>query len=252
MTTDPCAQVRRWLVAGEHAPAVPGVALTAHVAGCPHCRGALATLLAHLLSQPPAGDTSCDACVDDLPAYVELERAQGTAVAARTYPHIWWHLWTCPDCAEGFENLAWLLDAEERGLLPAPPSLPGVQRLPAFPPLRLGREFLHAVFGPQLSLGARWHEGDDPLFLGEHDLPGCHVSIHVHQVDRGQWDLEITVEPPLAGQIVVIFGAARYQADLVHGRVARVRAIPSALLAGQAGPDMQIVFEHEPSDGPHS
>lgn len=251
MTSDPCARVRRWLVASEDSLAVPSVALSAHVAGCPHCRGALAALLARLLAQPSVGGASCDACADDLPAYAELERAQGAAVAARTYPQVWWHLWTCPDCAEGYENLARLLDAEAAGLIAAPPTLLAVRDLLPFPPIRLGRGFLHAVFGPQLRQGTSWHEGDDPLFLGEHDLHGCHVSIHVHQIDHEHLDLEITVEPPIEGRIVVTFGAAHYRAVLVNGRVAHVQAIPIALLADQAGPDLQIMIEREHGDYPH-
>lgn len=245
MTTDPCAQVRRWLSAGEASPSVPSIALSAHVANCPHCRGALAALLAQLLGQPPVGDSSCDACADDLPAYAELERAQGGAAAARAFPQLWWHLWTCPDCAEAFEHVTRLLDAEAADLIAAPPVMPVVPYRPLLPPIRLGRGFLHAVFGPQLRQGMAWHDGNDPLFLGEHDLPNCHVSIHVHHIDHEHWDLEITVEPPVEGRIVVTFGAARYRAALVHGRVAQVRAIPIALLADQAGPDMQIVIERE-------
>lgn len=248
MTANMCADVRRWLASAEGAAAAPDAGLVAHMTGCAQCRGALASMLASLTDAPPPGEPSCADCGADLAAYVEIERSLGVAAAARTYPDVWWHLWTCPDCAESAESVAHLLDAEATGLIAAPPALPRVVHQPAPPAIRLTRSFLHAVFAPQLGLGARWHDGDDPLVLTERDLPGCRITIQVRQHPGGQCELEVTVIPPVIGHIIVQLGELRYRAALVDGRVAQVRAIPARALADRSGPDLQVVIERTNGD----
>lgn len=245
MTAISCAQLRLWLSSAQDPPELPDVDTAAHVVSCAHCRGALAGIVAHLFAPPP-GDVSCDDCADDLPAFVELEQAQGAVVAARSFPQIWWHLWTCPDCLEATERLSLLLAAEKTGLLAPPPRL--MPALPLLPPIRLERSFLHAVFAPQFSLGARWHEGDDPLVLAERSLPQHHLLLNVRQQGQDQWELELVVEPPVSGQIVLRFGDLQYRAMLNDGRTAVISALPLSLLADRHGPDMLICFEREHDD----
>jgi hypothetical protein len=246
MTSDPCAELRRWLARPDaHAP--PDAALVAHVASCPRCRGELATMLAGLLDAPLADDPSCDACADDLPAYAELVQMQGELVAARHYPAIWWHFWTCPNCAALAEDLATLLAAEAAGEL-APPRLrekPAPPAALALPPIRLGREFLHAVFAPQQVLGAAWNGDGDQLFLAEETLPGYRLTIHVRQEGPDHWALEVSIEPPVGGALVVRFAETVFRAPLVGGHTGRVSGIPAALLTDHAGPDMQLAIERE-------
>jgi hypothetical protein len=59
----------------------------------------------------PAGtEVSCEACFEQLDAYVELERAGADAEAA--VPGMGAHLVGCPACAEDHEALHALLDAD--------------------------------------------------------------------------------------------------------------------------------------------
>lgn len=64
-------------------------------------RDTLVLLLDELLEHPPVpAEIDCDACDDDLAAFIDLEQEQHTRVAAHTYPQVWWHLWTCPACQD--------------------------------------------------------------------------------------------------------------------------------------------------------
>jgi hypothetical protein len=250
MIGDPCAELRRWL-ASPGADSSPDPTLVAHVAGCPRCRGELARLSAELVAPPPEHQPSCETVADDLPVYVEFERAQGEVAAARQYHATWWHLWTCPACAGVASDLSMLLAAEAEGELGPPPLLkpmpaPAVALTPS--PLRLARELLHAVFAPQQLLGATWNGGDDRLFLAEETLPGYRLVIHVRQESSEHWVLEVSVEPPVTGELVVQLADAHFRARLLDGRHARLRGIPTALLAGKTGPDLLLSIEREADD----
>lgn len=247
MTSPICAEVQRWL-AQSAGSAAPSPELAAHVAACPRCRGALAALLAALLTPPPHKTISCNACIDDLPAWIEREQAQGIAVAARRYPHVLWHLWTCPECAEAAEGIKLLLAAEDEGRIARPPLLVPPQRRPALPTLHLERGFLHAVFAAQFALGARWSDDDDALLITESELSGCGIAIYLRRHDPPYATLEILIEPPVAGTACIRFGDAVFHAALVGGHTARIDGIPSQLLTDTAGPDMQIELELERDD----
>jgi hypothetical protein len=247
MNGDPCVRTRNWL-GSSVSLAPPEPALVAHVAACVRCRGALAALLADLLGAPLPGSTSCKACSDDLPAYAELERAEGDVAAARGYPAVWWHLWICPDCAALAEDLAMLLAAEAAGVIMPPPRLRDTPTPPvtlALPSIRLARAFLHAVFAPQQLLGTTWSSGDDRLLLSEETLPGYRLVIHVYQERPEHWALELSVAPPVAGDIVVRFAEAVFREPLIDGLTARLGGIPAALLTDQSGPDMLLTIERE-------
>ena len=61
----------------------------------------------------PAGpEVTCEACFEHLDRYVELERAQGDAVAEAAVPGMRAHLEGCPACAEEHEGLLALLAAD--------------------------------------------------------------------------------------------------------------------------------------------
>lgn len=243
MIDQECIQVRHWLATpGPLAPA-PDAALSMHVANCLHCRGVLAALLAELVVAPPLVSQSCDACSDDMPAYVELEHNQGSFIAARSFPEVWWHLWTCAECSQSAKMIKRLLQAEAAGELPAAPVLPPLPRRSLLPSICLDRHFLHSVFAPQLSLGVSWGDDSDALLLSEHRLTDCQVTIHVIQHTEQSWDLRISVEPPVIGDIIVDFGDLHYRARLIDGQNAHISGISAILLANKSGPDLLISIE---------
>ncbi len=240
MTQKECVQVRRWLSSSDIGTLEPDAEQIQHVAGCLSCQGALAALMAELVIAPPLIVQSCDAVYDELPAYLELEQEQGKLVAAQSFPQVWWHLWTCPECSQATADIKKLIEAEAAGLLPVAPLLPPKPRPAPMPTIRLDRHFLHAVFAQHLYLGREWSESSDALFLTEHRLSDCQVTIHVIQQGEQSWDLTIRVEPPLQGDIRVDIGDQHYRAKLVDGQNAHIRGIPSSLLADKNGPDLLI------------
>ncbi len=96
--------------------------LIAHIAGCSSCRGALLLMAASLDMAPP--DTlprlTCAMAQPALAPYIELERAD-PAAAAQAFPSLWWHLWSCPDCAEAYRLTHLMLDAAAAGEIPPLP-----------------------------------------------------------------------------------------------------------------------------------
>lgn len=93
-----CTSLHTWRDAPDaHLPSIAG-----HIVACPRCRGRLLIVIVALAVLPEIDDdSSCDACDADLAAFLDLEQLSGPVEAARTYPHVWWHLLACPDCAEG-------------------------------------------------------------------------------------------------------------------------------------------------------
>jgi hypothetical protein len=106
MTTEhiPCTTIQTWLTSADLAQNPPPPLLVDHVAGCARCRGVLLLIVAELLHAPlTVAATTCDHCMDDLAASLDMERDEGIAQAIRAYPHVWWHLWICAECALTYE-----------------------------------------------------------------------------------------------------------------------------------------------------
>jgi hypothetical protein len=255
MSDQQCEAVRRWLRQSEPAtlPAHPPSELVAHIASCPACRGLLAAGAADLLGVPAArGDLPCDQCQDVLDEYIDCERRQGVAVAVQRYPDVWWHLWTCLDCAEVYDLTNALVDAEEQVGLPIPAAVAPEQpawhaRLPT-PPLvgirlQLPRAFLHSVFAPQAALGGAWSGGEHESLFAEEQLEEYHIALHVRQRSGTFWAIGIAVTPPLAGWAVLSFGELRFRAPFDQHGQATIAEIPLALLTDRAGPDLLMTIE---------
>jgi hypothetical protein len=100
-----CADVRRWLRQAvlSNDRTLPDPQISMHIAACPHCRGALALLAVEALGLTAAlQNITCQRAEEQLPALIEQEAAEGNAAAIRTYPLIWWHIWTCDVCTETY------------------------------------------------------------------------------------------------------------------------------------------------------
>ncbi|NTW02401.1 MAG: hypothetical protein HGA19_14170, partial [Oscillochloris sp.] len=91
----------------------------AHIQGCARCRHAL-HLLSESLGLPPAITIpayTCVTCQSQLASYIDRELSDPIA-AAQAFPGIWWHLWSCPDCAEVYRMTHMLLEARRSGEIP--------------------------------------------------------------------------------------------------------------------------------------
>jgi uncharacterized protein YbaR (Trm112 family) len=122
MHDDTCPDVRELIDSLQQSS--PGAktprAILDHIAACPVCRGALLLFMAHLLQASPSTlNTTCPECQYDLAAYIDEECQAGFISAYKAYPHVWWHLWTCADCAQTYHLISTIRDAEQNGdLLP--------------------------------------------------------------------------------------------------------------------------------------
>ncbi|RRR66566.1 MAG: hypothetical protein EI684_20555 [Candidatus Viridilinea halotolerans] len=233
MTSESCAAVGQWLMQhDEHLPPAP---LVSHVEQCHVCQTALLALVSGKLAMPLPQNLLCDAVAGDLPAMLELERSDGAAAAARAYPDLWWHLWTCPSCAEIYHATALLLTATDEGLLPFP--LPQVDQ----PLLRLTRPFLTAVFAPQLAAGATWQSSaPSRQLLAEEELPDGRISLYVGAEDAHHWYLELHMHPPRSGTLLLALGEEIYSVPLLQQYTAQISALPLTFLYNRDGAELVV------------
>ncbi|MBP1467679.1 hypothetical protein EYB53_018335 [Candidatus Chloroploca sp. M-50] len=235
MSSSPCVEVHHWLAAYDEAP--PPVALVAHVQDCARCQTALLTFLAERIGIPAPRDPSCATTEMDLPAMLDVERSEGAVAAARAFPDVWWHLWTCPLCAEVYHDTAVLMDATDAGVLTAP--LPQAHQ----PTLRLSHTFLANVFAPQLAAGAAWNSATPELQLvAEEDVPEGRISLSVGAHDVDQWCLEVRVHPPHPGTVLVGLGEQVFVQALRDDQVALLTHLPLATLTDPDGPELAIAL----------
>lgn len=252
MTTHECFEVQDWLreafTANNVQPATP--ARATHIAGCATCRGALLLLMVDILGEPAAPSVQCDACLDDLPAYIDHEAQAGAAAAAREYPHVWWHLWTCAECAA-------LYDFTRMAQRPAPPA-PARQRQPEStrmpeparpaplrrPLVRLSRSILNRILpAPSSLLGATRGRNTDPIVISEHSVEGRHLRLSLEEQSDQHCRLIIEMMPPPLGWIVVQLGSQEFRARFDEQGYALVNDIPISILIATDGPDLVLELE---------
>ena len=236
-----CADVRRWMResirSGDLTP--PSPALSAHVEQCASCRGALLAMVAAATELPPtAFSTTCQKCLDDLPAYIEQELDDATSVL-RTYPHVWWHLLTCRECAETYRLTRTLVEATRNGQLAAPPR----PRQITFPSIvQLSRQILNLVLAPAPTLGlaTRGSRGRPLVLAEDDDAQGYAITLSVQPQSDGTWRVMIRAVPPPIGHMVLTLGEATFQTAFDTQGVAVVPDVPAPLLVHPDGPDLVV------------
>jgi hypothetical protein len=249
MNTSFCSDVQAWLTSLDNTdvPPAPPPALADHVSTCPCCRAALLLILVAVL--PAARDieqTSCDQCQDDLAAYIDIEHDSGITEALTAYPHVWWHLWTCADCSTAYQMVIAIQAAEIAETL-APMPLTIHANRPALRPIRpilrtitIPHMWFTRILVPQF--GATWGHGDDDAVIYENEDESYQITVSVRK-QSGQWQIEVMIDPPVAGDMVLTLGAETFRARIAPNGSASVGPIPAALLTGATGPAVTIVIE---------
>jgi hypothetical protein len=226
------------------------------VAPSPDQHDELVQVMAEMLDIPAAPPVmDCETCLADMPAFLELEAQQGSATAARTYPHVWWQLWQPGECAEAYLAACALQQAAQQGTLPAPPSLPAADSSRVVL-LRLCREFLGSMLplpthSQVLGMAMAGRTGQQEIVLvdDEDTDDGYHVSMSVREQSHENWDILIRVSPLPDGSLVLKMGQEEFRAPLdPHGH-ALFSGIPSALLATADAPGLMVALE--PHEGSH-
>jgi predicted anti-sigma-YlaC factor YlaD len=248
MDTQRCAAVQLWMqetLRSRH-PLLPDPALTAHIAVCDRCRGAL-LLLAYAALGGDATAIDCARCAEDLPAWIEAEQDDPVR-ALRSYPAVWLHLLTCPACAELYRLSRLLVDAQQEGRIALPQLIP---LTPAAPPRRqrlvaLTRPFLNHALPTPLALIGVTRGSTGPVILLDGDAEsGKQIVFSVQEQPDQRWLVVVHVTPPVAGWLVLSLGASSFRARFDDQGHAMVTDIPTELLAAHDGPDLEIGFEQD-------
>ncbi len=251
-----CADVQSWMrnIVQPDKLILPTPALAAHVAGCPLCRGAFALLAAKAVDLPSlTGPITCRQCEEDLAAFIEQEAEETSATAIRTYPLVWWHLWTCEDCMETYrvtrsylkvvQSQAWA-GVKEAVSQPSKPSHSG-------PILQLPRQFLHRALASSLpAQGVTRGGASQNYMLAEQERLDTYLKISVQRQGNGAWRVEVVHAPPPIGLLVLRFGTDRFRARFNRQGCAVVDDIPFALLTAPDGPALEVDIEPDADEAP--
>jgi hypothetical protein len=219
--------------------APPAPELCAHVAQCDLCKGALLALLIEASGiSPESLEVDCQNSLDDLAPFIELE-TQDTLLAIRSYPHVWWHIWTCEECAANYRLIRALSEAERAGQLTLPP-IPRRITLPNV--LHLSRQFLNQVLPPIIPLrtAMRGAAGQPLVIAEEDDSYGYAISLRVQPQSDGAWRVMVIAVPPPVGSMVLTLGASTFQTPFDAKGYAVVSDVPPSLLVQHDGPDLVV------------
>ncbi len=222
----------------------------------------LVALVSRIIGIPAeTGQTNCQDCQNELAAFIDVERQADISQAAREYPHIWWHLLRCVDCAETYRFTTLLLDAEQEGQLPPLDSVlrdvlaqqpvhnhdvspaakpPGVR---IFHQFVLRRNFLTRIFSISPALGVAYGHQDEEIVLAEEDLADYEIHLSVRKDTDGSWCVVVSVDPPIMGWGVLKIGDQSFRARFDECGEANVSGIPTELLIAPDAPDMAIAIE---------
>ena len=225
----------------------PSLVVCEHISECSRCRAAILLLfLANSAVPLSPPELSCAECQANLAAYIDFEQA-APAKALQIFVGIWWHLWTCEECADIY-SMACELQAEipvqaldrHRSM-----SVPGI-RLSWLPPILIGRDILQLILPQRFDplaivrgLRPQYLLFDGPL--GEECNRQCVVWAML--LDDTNYCIGVDVQPPIAGAAVLRCGQLYLQSDFDHHGLAMMRTMPAALLTDADGPAIEIRFE---------
>ena len=239
MNKDRCAVVRMFLhtVFVERRSAAPAPYLYTHLAGCDACRGVFALHLASAIGiTAPPGPINCDDCDQDMAALIEIERDAGTIAARTAYPDLWWHLWTCRDCAETYRLTRLLLRSEQ---------LPRSEPPRRQPLITFSREFMAGTIDYTYVTTARRGKPGVPIVISSPE-PGDNpqLSFSIQRQQNGEWTLHVTVLPAPMAWLVVRIGAFEARARFGEAGQAQIPAVPAELLLASDAPDLEFSLDY--------
>jgi hypothetical protein len=228
-------------------PASLSAAAYEHLHTCSRCRAGLLLLVRGFDPQPDqlAASRACEPCLEDLAAFIDLE-IEDPALAAATYPYVWWHLWICESCSQTYELTHALQSAQQAGVLqplrlrprPAPPAVAPAKRI------ALTRQMLMLALPQRLgtrSVSRGGAGGSYVLYDDFADEPERRqLTIVAQEQADGRWQLVVSVVPPPDGLLAITAGTLRLVAPFGPDGRATIADVPADVLAGPDGPNLEI------------
>jgi hypothetical protein len=227
------------ITSGHHAPV--SQAARRHVQQCPRCHVELLVLATALepALRGAVAPIDCARCMADLAAFIELEQAS-PGEAARTFPAVWWHLWTCADCALTYEIMVAALASAAMPELPA--LTPAAAPAQACPPILLKRQVLSLLF-PEPCVPAPTYRGSEQAEMVVYDAPDEYdqaVTVSLQHQDDGAYRVIVRTDPPHQGRVVLICGGLALQAPFDAGGSATIGNVSACVITSPASPDLDI------------
>jgi hypothetical protein len=247
MLSEACLAIDAWLsqdhlsqLRTTHSPQ-----LALHVATCLRCQTTVTQLLVRI-NPPvaPVAQIDCATCQAALAAYAEILDEHGVLQALQHYPHLWLHLWSCATCTEQLQMILALREAEQRGILPPLPFQHHPR--PVQPPRRrdvlitFPRQWLATLLTPDR--GPTLGDIPEVTTLIDAERGGFQVRCTIARAGA-VCSAEIWLEPPVKGELVLLFGAEEYRTLIAENGMATIEALPTALWYSTNGPDVTLAIE---------
>lgn len=234
MTPVLCGQVQQWIATA--AESIPPETLVMHVQHCATCQTALLRYLSAHLDLPAPDRLTCDTVAEELAAMAEYEQHAGAAAAAQMFPALWWHLWTCPDCAEIYHDLlSYLNEPEEHDQMSR--SLPAVH----VPTISLPHGFLRTIFAPQLAAGAAWGSTTSARqLITEDEFAQGRIGLYMGLHDSQHWYVEVQITPAQSGTLLIGLDEQIYTATFQQQASVRIDQLPLSFLRDPHGTDFVL------------
>lgn len=240
-----CDHLRTWLLTQTHNPtALPPEQLIAHITSCATCRGQLVLLMTEIVGVPlHIQGISCERCQRDLPAYIDMEAHTDLRLAVQTFPEIWWHLWTCEECAETYRVIVEIgkQQVPSEILRPMVVHTPNVDR-PAWL-FELSRTLLNHFFQTQVRLGVAWGEHNGDAVVLEEVADDHEITFSLQRDTNNGWKGVIRITPPITGRVGITIGTHTLVTTLSVEGVASVLLLPNNLIEAADGPSISVFIE---------
>jgi hypothetical protein len=228
-------------------PAALSAAAYEHLRTCSRCRAGLLLLVRGFDPQPDQLATSraCEPCLEDLAAFIDLE-LEDPALAAATYPYVWWHLWICDSCSQTYELTHALQSAQQAGVLQplrlwlrsAPPAVPVTKRI------ALTRQMLMLALPPRLGARSVSRGGESGGYVLYDDFAEeperRQLTIVAQEQADGLWQIVVSAVPPPDGLLVITAGALRFAAPFGPDGRAMIADVSADVLTGPDGPSLEV------------
>lgn len=229
--------------------------LRKHAVSCSRCRSMLFLTHFELMGrpQPQYRFISCDVCQNDLAAYIDIMQDQGERAAAQLYPHVWWHLWTCEECLEIFEETLTLAQhfrfnpiISFNNIIPAVTCKENAQIVPKT--LILPRHIMAMTFNNIRDRGSNRGESDELMLYEFEEFEDGPVSVDLVEIHEQDCDLRVVLSSASQGRAQLELGEHCFEATFDAQGRATFSEVPIALLSNMDGPDLVFSLELEALD----